>query len=362
MQSIMKVKLLLGVFLIFMPFAIMAKSWRVNSNLSANADFSSLQDAHDDIKVYDGDTLYIEPGTRINSTVNISKALSIIGPGYSSTENNSIYGNNDVFIQYINIEPKKEMKYLISGLYCESINCGYGTIYNYEAVIERCKVSYISGTNIIVRNCVITDGIGSFTNLNTYFLGNILYVPEPKSLGMLRGHENAVFKNNTFIINFNGNGYIETISGSGSRYFKNSSFINNIIININPDSYVESQNTFYYKDKTLNFDVKNNNIYENNIFSTSTPQSKYPNNKWGYSIEDIFDLKETAEGYWKLKEGSPAKGYGINGEDCGAFGGEYPFVIGGAPKYLPIFYDVVIPSKAIDGKLPVKLKIKVQDE
>lgn len=91
--------------------------------------------------------------------------------------------------------------------------------------------------------------------------------------------------------------------------------------------------------------------------------ANYPANKFiGAAMTDVFTLTGVADAMYRLKEGSPAIGYGTNGYDCGAFSGAYPYVISGRPRFIPYIYEAVIPNHPTDGKLNVTLKIKSQNE
>ena len=73
-----------------------AKSWRVNYDTFANADFRTINEAMSSESVTDGDTLYLDKGCRLNDQQTVSKAVTIIGPGYFIGENNAdeAYINN----------------------------------------------------------------------------------------------------------------------------------------------------------------------------------------------------------------------------------------------------------------------------
>ena len=76
-----------------MATAVSAKIWRVDSDPTNAADFTTLQEAHDGTD--SGDTLYVAgspykydapPG---QAKISISKELTLIGPGYFLGENDS---------------------------------------------------------------------------------------------------------------------------------------------------------------------------------------------------------------------------------------------------------------------------------
>ncbi len=72
----------------------------------------------------------------------------------------------------------------------------------------------------------------------------------------------------------------------------------------------------------------------------------------------VFITGGSTDGKYQLKEGSPAKGGGLNGVDCGVFGGSTPYVLSGIPPG-PSIYEASAPASAPKGAgLSVTLKIK----
>ena len=63
---------------------------------------------------------------------------------------------------------------------------------------------------------------------------------------------------------------------------------------------------------------------------------------------------------YKLNPTSSAKGAGVGGIDCGAFGGNDSYVLSGLPA-IPHIYDIVAPtSGSATSGLAVKVKVKTQ--
>src|SRR6266404_6786736 len=75
-----KIIFLLTVTTSFFCLPCFAKIWRVNNNTGINADFTTIQAAHDGAA--SGDTLYIEGSPNGYGSLTSSKSLTIIGPGY----------------------------------------------------------------------------------------------------------------------------------------------------------------------------------------------------------------------------------------------------------------------------------------
>ena len=106
-------------------------------------------------------------------------------------------------------------------------------------------------------------------------------------------------------------------------------------------------------------------VFTNNV---STSRTVRENNK---SIEvsnleafeaAVFALTGLNDERFTLKNDSPAKGYAEGGGDCGPFGGQYPYVPGGMPKYAPYFTKANIASKATGNELSVSLQIVQQEQ
>jgi hypothetical protein len=62
---------------------------------------------------------------------------------------------------------------------------------------------------------------------------------------------------------------------------------------------------------------------------------------------------------YQLKEGSVAIGHGIDGGDCGVFGGDFPYVLSGLPS-IPRFYEANISTLGNSDGLRVSFKAKSQ--
>ena len=75
-----------------------AKIWRVNNNLGINADFTTLQAAHDGAAA--GDTLYLESSPTNYGGLSSSKRLVIIGTGYLLEQNQDRCQQNILAFQH----------------------------------------------------------------------------------------------------------------------------------------------------------------------------------------------------------------------------------------------------------------------
>lgn len=323
-----------------------AASWRVNSNTAMSADFADVNAAMSDERVVAGDTLYIDPGTNISTNQEITKRVTIVGPGYlhQGTPIQSAVFSCIVYIREAAAGTKIE-------------GCVLSTSYVYGAnsILER---NYIKG-NVDLRAKYVTVHANyiEFNSSSSYISGGKDYL-------------GTVITNNIFKITSRGpaisSSYNATISNNvivysnsyeyrmiGSVY--NSVITNNIFI----DTYNASRAYF-------SLSLSNNNVIENNVTSCSaddTNWADYPNNTFlgSNDLTAIFDTTGIADRYYRLCENSPAKGAGVNGSDCGAYAGD-SYVPSGLPLFYPYFTRVEIPSVTTDGKLNIKLNIKTQNE
>ena len=244
----MKKQLLLIVILLPLCWVIYGQNLiRVNSATSADADYTSLQEAHDNAS--EGDTIYVEGSAIQYEGADISKRLTIIGPGYFLSENDSTQasGLEAVFNGDINFNAGSEGS-KISGC---NVSLEYINIWVDDIHVIRCNVSRLR----------------------------------------LEGEiENILLLQN----------YVSQIeTGFGGKIY-NSVISNNIV------------------------------KYWINISIDSGPLQIMHN----VAMADVFadyegSLDFSTDGKWQLKDGSPAIGAGMDGVDCGAFGGITPYILSG---------------------------------
>ena len=328
--------------------AAQAKTWRINNDPAAKADFLSINDAMGSAEVLDGDMLYLDPGCRLPSQ-SISKSVTIIGTGYNLTE------AEEAMVAGINI---KASNIKLTGV---NISGTIGWPSRYDNItIERCKVQRISlngsCNNVKIIGCYITEDVNG-NNCSAVLRNSIV-------LGQVSSFNNGIISNNTIIHD----------TGTGNNYahyplynIKNSTITNNIIIN--PTTHKSTTggvvNEVLSNRTISNTAVTDYNTICNNVLSTDADHAwaDFPTNKFiGAKVEDIFVNEGNQEEKYQLKEGSAAIGYGSNKVDCGAFDGMYPYVLCGRPQFVPYIYDAQIPTTTEDGKLNITLKIKTQNE
>ena len=314
-----------------------AKSWRVNSDVTKNADFTSLNAVINSSDVVAGDTVYLDPGCILidKQTLGLNKPLTIIGPGYmradaphqqavikgvvfvdnAGTKIEGVVLDNEINIraQYVTIERCKtgNIKYYNSDLQAQyaTIRQCYvlGRIIGYGATDAR-SANWTIENNIIIwsSNNYIIENLYSPTILNNYICAAF-----DGTNNLLYNISNATIQNNILI---------HTKYKNYVFYNVLQSIITNNVLSCAEDTYTTIGEN-YYLDST--------------------------DEKLVFAWEGVNDQR------YQLKADSPAKGYGVNGVDCGPYGGETPYVISGLPSGIPYYTKANIGTKAKDGKINV---------
>ena len=223
--------------------AAQAKTWRINNDPEAKADFLSINDAMASLDVFDGDVLYLDPGCRLPSQT-VSKSVTIIGTGYNLTESEEAMVDGIT----LKVEGIKLTGVNVSG----EIACSKNNI-----IVERCKSQGISvypdllGIQII--GCYIHGKITcrSITDKYQAVVRNCIV------LGQISYMDNGIISNNVVIQD----------SGSSTNFnsypltaIDNSTISNNIIINTTTHTSVTDNVVTYYRNNTIaSITVENNN-------------------------------------------------------------------------------------------------------
>lgn len=328
--------------------AAQAKTWRINNDPEAKADFLSINDAMASLEVYAGDVLYLDPGCRLPSQT-INKGVTIIGTGYNLTE------SEEAMVAGITIKAD-DIK--LTGVNVSGSISWYNSGNYDNLTIERCKTQGITvrdGDGVKIIGCYITGNVNG--------CDQALVLRNSIVLGQVHDINNGIISNNTIIYN---SGTATGYSGHPLYFINNSTVTNNIIINTTTHTTTTDNVVTHWSYMTIyNTAVTDYNTITNNVLSTDAEHAwaDFPTNKFiAAKVEDIFVNEGNQEEKYQLKAGSLAIGYGTNGVDCGAFDGLYPYVLCGRPQFVPYIYDAQIPNTPADGKLNITLKIKSQNE
>jgi hypothetical protein len=298
---------------------------RVNNNAGADPDYLTLQEANDNAN--NGDTIYVEGSTTMYAGADISKSLTIIGPGFFLSQNDSTQANGlEASIGSISLNAGS-VGSVLTGIKVSTVY-----IYVDNIVVSRCHVSSINfNSNIdnilVLQNYVSNIQISAGVITNGIISNNIVggSINIPSTSGPLQVINNVLF-------------------GAGHISVTNSSIANNILSHMGGQIYEHTGNTI-----------------TNNLLAQAGTNAN--GNQYNVVMANVFvdfngNLRYSTDGKWKLKAGSPAIGAGVSGVDCGVFGGTTPYILSGLPA-VPHIYEAAIAGTAYsDQGLQCIIKVK----
>jgi len=341
---------LITVLAIFFAMNATATVWRVNNNTGVDADFNNLQTAVNDANVLPFDTIYVEGTLTSYGSVGVNKPLILFGAGYFLNENDTTQalkmqsnlhtitfssGSSGSVITGFNITGGGGYSYTVK-IYADNISIKKNRIhaaYQYGIIIIGDDLEGI----IIHSNYITTPG----------YTGTTLAIYSTYS-GL-----DVVIKNNY-------------ISKSSSIFYPHYSikFTSN-----NPSGIEISNNIFGYSVETYSAVFLNNimyngevtgddNMYANNIGNAEQFGTEN-GNQHNVDMSTVFvDHTSGVDNGLLLATGSPAIGAGFNGEDCGIFGGNQPYVLSGLPP-IPSIFEVT-QSGIGSENLPIQVNLKAK--
>ncbi len=308
--------------------SLYAHHHRVSNVPGASAAYTSVQTAHDASGVLAGDTLFVEPSGLSYGDLTWTKSLVIIGNGYllaSNPETQANTGNS------------KLGTVVISGSTSGS-------------VITGCDINQLYLTNN-VHNIFIKRNLAHNISFDNNPGGNIFILQNYIDGGIYSSGvwTNIWIENNIIpgVINLTQNNYVATAT-----------LLNNVMGGTLSATGCTLKNNIAYYSNMSYFTMINCSVYNN--IGVSTNFGTDNGNQSNVNMADVFVCwpacpTYSADGRFQLKPGSVATGAGFGGIDCGAFAGNYPYVLSGLPTVPAIYYLNVQPA---DNSLNVSVKIK----
>lgn len=341
-----------------------AKSWKIGPSSVNGMDFADINAAMASDKVGTGDTLYLDQYFSTSKVQNVTKKVVIIGTGYDTS-----FTDEQVVATLTD-----SLNLKVDGIQVKSVKLANVKFYADECTLDRCytgsiEIGTVPKTLNHIYSCYITGKVGNLvlasstitsvsgTTTNTYVraqfdIQNCLL--KPINFGLLVNNlTNSIINNNTFIYSYSVNNNYYCIIA-----VDNSQITNNIIYGINTTT-----NTTYKGAKCLNLADATNTV-ERNIMCQSVP-TNYPDNNYNSNILQLFVSTGNYSDYYKLKTNvtdNYALTYGTDGKEVGCHGGMFGCPSGGRAQYIPYFTKVVVGQRTENGKLPVSLEVKIQDE
>ena len=317
-------------------------TYTVDNKPGAPADFSNLQDAIDTVPA--GSTLLVQgsPTTytsgdaqnpRSNSIIEIDKEMHIIGAGYFLDQNPNTQAYQTSTVLYTTRFEQGSDGSSISGVDIRnSIPTSHILIYDSQNInVSNTKLGHNGEIRIYNSNNIY---VSNSYNADIYVQDNLSsHITLNSSLGRIYDGDPSTFTitNCIYPVLRAGMTAYNNIVNSSSFISGDPNIHHNVVRNSN------STNTSYID--------ANNNKY---IFCSS--------GECGNLFIDSSNPQHTSDGRYMLGAGSLALGAGVNGADCGMFGGGYR--LSGIPN-IPNIYEFTVPDTGYtnDGGIPITIKV-----
>ena len=322
-----------------------SKIWSVSKDAAQKADYSEIQAAID--AASPGDYIYVYPSVYENGFT-LGIPLVIVGPGYFLGDNpNTQVNKSPATIKGEVTVGTNTSGTILTGLNLENKVTVQGTS---NVILKRNRIHSIeinASTNITVKQNVIFEDSHSY-KVDFSDIYSSIYIKSNCS--------SIAIKNNFISATSLGWGFtcyvfLSTESSTSCLVENNVVFGNftgyNITFNNNISRGGENKESAECS-------------FHNNISSVSQ-FGAINGNQANVNMTTVFVGSATnpsTDGQWQLKNGSPAKGAGMNGVDCGMFGGSDPYVLSGVPDIPAIYFFEAPDGASTTNGLPVHVKIK----
>ena len=314
---------------------------RVNNIPGINAPYTTIQAAI--AAAATGDIILVEgsPTAYSVGAVNLTKRLTIQGPGYFLDENTGIQASQQpatVTATSFILSSGSDGSVVGGMTFNQRIDVRASNI-----IIENSR--FLGPTSILLSNAVpasnllitgnyMTNGGSSIsinangqTFTNVIISNNLIAFSIDWSTVPIFG----VIKNNIFTI------------GASPSNMSNCDVVNNIFL------------------AGFSIGTSLNSTIRNNVFVNATQANADATNLLGVVQATLFVglAGNTSDTQWSLKVGSPAIGAGALGEDCGIYGGVSPYKISGVATGQPTITNLNVPGGVQqNGTLNVKVSAK----
>lgn len=319
-----------------------------------------------------GDYIYL-PGGIINfastaTSFTINKAVNIVGVGYNPDSSITLGRTLINKTPYILNTASGGS---IEGIWFFGVHIYFGSTATNSNIngflLKKCYLEndiYISNStsdaqssNIYILECIVSHNIYGFNNpinviIEKCYIGGLLAANY--SISSPPYWTGLTVKNNVF---YHSNGF------GGGNYsilaVRYSTFINNVF-------YTDVTNTSYMVASGVSDCTFSTNIYATDSMHSPVSFSYGSGNYYNQSINSIFQNIAIPYGFnfynnYRLKSTCPGVNSGTDGTDIGMYGTATPFKDGGIPENPHIQFKSIGGATDQNGNLPVKIKVKAQD-
>lgn len=333
-------KTLITILTLLISITLTAQStYTVDNKPGAPADYDNLQTAIDAVPA--GSTILVQGSPTNYGNVTITKEIHIIGSGY-------FLGQNPNTQSYM-ISTSIQTSNFNTGANNSSISGISGNVYAND--VSNISISRIVGRTYITdsHNINISASyLNGYSQYGSVYYGNYIY-----------GNCSGIIYKGCYLkgrIRFeqNSNGLMVSLI---NNVLASGSIGGNAVIAFDAvrNNIIQSNESVYFG---YNLDDYSN--IQNNLFKASAIGGLIHGNQYYIDMSNVFiestDPRYSDDGRFILKAGSPAIGAGVNGIDCGMFGGGYR--LSGIPN-IPNIYEFTVPDTGYtnDGGVPITIKV-----
>ncbi len=348
---------LLSLLSLFVGHVLIAQIYTVNNNTAQSADYSDLQVAINSVP--NGSVLLIQGSSASYGDVHLTKPIVMIGPGYH-LDNNPVPHTQanglSAKIDELRIKPGGSGAFVSGMDFQERVR--FDTTFNIVMQSSKLRLgAYIvnSGNISFERNFIqptSTVSIYSYrspninVSQNIFYYSSTLYYRAIHITATSNAPSSATFEHNTVIRNSQNPYSIAYLSSNFASGIASLVSRNNIYVNVHPtptstSSFLSPYTSSSYCVVSLSHEVtSDSSLYGlSGVTINADPADMFQ--YWGntgYAPDYIL----------QTKTGSPAIGAGLNGADCGAFGGINQYLISGL-SIAPNIYDIQMPTLGTTG-------------
>lgn len=334
-----QISILLAMVFVALQYAFSQSVIIVQNDLGASQHLT-LTDALDASQ--DGDFIYVPGGSFNIGSLLIEKQVHIFGAGHNpnttqATGTTVLVGN----MYFLTASSGSSIHgiYLAGDLYIG--NAPDNATVN-GLLINRCNInqlalspdglSYYGSANITVRESIVryyfygANATPGVLVENSIILNQLIYF-----------NGSAVFRNNVFLFP---TGFLNNTN--------NQTFENNILL-MSPDYGLAGSNNVF-TNNYINTAFIGGNLSFNNVINPANPFVNVPQ----YTFDYAYDFH--------LLPGSEAEGAGLNGTDCGIYGGDNPWKESALPINPHISFKSIPVTTDAEGILNIQINSEAQDE
>lgn len=318
----MKRLLLLAIGCFLAASQLNAKILRVNNNYMLHTVYANGQIAHD--AAQPGDTLYFESSSTVYPAFTVTKRLVIMGLGtfLNTYEGYQVPGFPEAAIAQINVRFGADNT-TITGVKADINANGVAELRLYR---NHGRLDLNSTASVLVYHNYITRLQINQSNsvaLTNNFIGGIIEISA--NVNDIALHQNTI---------------------NGNVFAFHSYISNNILV----------QGSATLTSCSFKHNVLSSAAYYNNGTEVTADDQ---NNVFGALFVNIFEATAADDRYYQLKSGSPAKGAGLGGVDCGFTGGTDPYAFSALQPSIPSIYKLDVPGVASGNSMQVTISTRV---